>query len=886
MTISRLSPLTFRLSIGLMLGLLLFLRIAAQLNQEDSTDPRSPAPGTGVQEQPTWRVDPDAPRFAPGQLIVKWSDPSKAQAFLESIGGSIIGQFDLLPTYNVISLPESMSVEQATNSLRDNPIIAHVEPNWYVQPGACPFPNPPKLSTGEDWGMNNISFYNPGWAYDVDINAPEGWTNGGNWYCSSTFSPIIAILDTGVLMDHQDLISRKWTNWAELNGTNGVDEDGNGLVDDIYGANVATNNLNGTFTDDAGHGTSVAGLAAAEPAATGTNAPNKVGVAWRARIMPVKTGLYTTNWNTGDVAEGILYAVKNGANIINGSFYFYEDSQLMRDALVVARNRGILSSFCTGNHTNNIDTFRSYPATYRLDNVLSVLAVRPVADPDQISDFSDYGQIGAHLGAPGSYIYSTAAASTSSYAFSDGTSMSAPMVSGAIAVLMAKFPDENHLAIKNRLLRSVTPSTSLTLKSQSGGRLNLSAAVSSTSWAPINDDFTNATTIYLPAGNSRATIAANNFGATTESGEPSHAGVSSGASIWFKWTCPIAQVIHFSSSQSGIDTVIQAYTNKWTAVAGASNDNSGWCSCGRISFSATTNTPYYICVAGKDGAQGPINLTIGTSAFDADPSLVALASSLTFATSNQVTFTVTGKSNALFKAFISTNLFEPLNSWVPASSNIVLNSSGSGQFVDSTLSGVTSRFWGFTATNQTDYDQRSCNIIGFVKRTIPTGWSAHGNPFYTTNQTISSIIPSPPYATTVYKLNVASQAWDSNTYEYAWDDPNMLLGVGEGFLIESQTNWILTFKGEVETGLRTMSVSTNYSMVSSRVPLAGFVTTVLRFPAMATNRIQRYEGGTLVNYTNNGARWTPNEPKIELGEGFISIKAQAQNWHWNWLPWY
>lgn len=173
-----------------------------------------------------------------------------------------------------------------------------------------------------------------------------------------------------------------------------------------------------------------------------------------------------------------------------------------------------------------------------------------------------------------------------------------------------------------------------------------------------------------------------------------------------------------------------------------------------------------------------------------------------------------------------------------------------------------------------------------MKRTIPTGFSAHGNPFYTTNQTIASIIPSPPYATTVYKLNVASQAWDGNTFETSWDDPNMVLGVGEKFLIESPTNWILTFKGEVETGLRTMSVSTNYSMVTLRVPLAGFVTTALRFPAMATNRIQRYESGSLVSYTNNGARWTPNEPKIELGEGFISIKAQAQNWHWNWHPSY
>ena len=882
---------TSRLSIGLMLGLLIYFRIAAQLNPDYSNDPRSPTLMPEIEGQPAWPFDPDAPKFVPGQLIVKWRDPSKAQAFLESIGGSIIGEFDLLPTYNVISLPESMSVEMATNSLLDNPIIAHVEPNWYLRPGTCPFPNPPKLSTGEDWGMHNIGF--SGWQTNIDINAPEGWTNGGSWYCSSNASPIIAIVDTGALMTHQDLSSRKWTNWAELNGTAGVDDDANGIFDDIYGVNVGNTNLNGNYTDIWGHGTLVAGVAAAEPAATGTNVPNKVGVAWRARIMPVQVAATNTGWSDADVVQGLLYAAKNGADVINGSFYFDYNSSIMREALIIVRNQGILGAFCAGNNRQDLDVTRYYPATTFLDNILSVIAVRPF-DPDPIWYYSNWGQMGAHLGAPGVYIYSTGYTNTSSYGFYDGTSLAAPMVSGAIAVLKAKFPDDNHLAIKNRLLRSVSLSTlssNLAIGTQAGGRLNLSAAVASTSWAPINDDFTNATKIYVPAGTSRWTIAANNFGATTESGEPSHAGVTSGASVWFKWTCSSTpEVIHFSSSQSGIDTVIQAYTNKWSAVAGASNDNSGWCSCSRISFSALANTSYYICVAGKNGAQGSVKLTIGNSAFDADPSLAATASSLTLTSSNQATFTVTGKSSTSYNVFISTNLFQPLDSWLPASSNIVLNSSGSGQFVDSSLAGVTSRFWGLTATtNLYEYDQRSCNIIGFVKRTVSTGWSAHGNPFNTTNQTISSIIPSPPYGTIVYKLNVASQSWDSNTYEYSWDDPTMLLGLGEGFLINSPTNaanWTLTFKGEVESGLRTMSVSTNSSMVSSRVPLAGFVTTVLRFPAMATNLIQRYEAGALVTYTHNGARWTLNEPKIELGEGFISVKAQAQKWHWNWLPSY
>ena len=880
----RFSPFAFPATICLMFGLLLYHRIAAQLNPDNPGDPRSP----GVNAEPSWPSDPDAPKYAPGELIVKWRDPSKAQAFLESIGGRIIGEFDLLPTYNVISLPESLSVEMATDSLRYNPIIAHVEPNWYLRAGTCPYPNPPKFSTGADWGMHNIGL-EPGWTNNIDINAPDGWTTNGSWYCSSNASPIIAIIDTGALMTHQDLASRKWTNWAELNGTAAVDDDGNGIVDDIYGINVQGSNLNGNYTDICGHGTLVAGVAAAEPAATGTNAPNKVGVAWQARIMPLQVATNKSGWAESDVVEALLYAAKNGADVINGSFYFYGDSMILREALTIARNQGILSTFCAGNDQVDIDSSRSIPATFYLDNVVSVIAVQP-CDPFPMWDPSNFGQMNAHLAAPGAYIYTTSFTNTSDYAYVSGTSLSSPMVAGAIAVLKAKFPDDNHLAIKNRLLRSVshsTVSTNLAIGTQAGGRLNLSAAVATTSWAPINDDFTNATKIYLPSGKSRITIAANNFGATTESGEPSHAGVTSGTSIWFKWTCPSAQTIHFSSSQSGIDTVIQAYTSKWSAVSGASNDNSGWCSCGRISFSAAANTTYYICVAGKNAAEGSIKLTIGTSAFDADPSLASTASSLTFTTSSQVTFTVTGKSNTTFNAFISTNLFQPLNSWLPASSNIVLNSSGSGQFVDSSLAGVTSRFWGFTATTNLDeYDQRSCNIIGFVKRTVPTGWSAHGNPFNTTNQTIASLIPSAPYNTIAYKLNVASQVWDSNTYETSWDDPNMLLGLGEGFLIYSPTNWTLLFKGEVESGLRTMSVSTNYSMVSSRVPLAGFVTTALRFPALATNLIQRYEAGTNVTYTYNGARWTPNEPKIELGEGFISIKAQAQKWHWNWLPSY
>lgn len=246
---------------------------------------------------------------------------------------------------------------------------------------------------------------------------------------------IVAVIDTGIDVHHPDLKNNLWVNTAEKNGKKGVDDDGNGYIDDIYGFNFVHNN--GDVTDSHGHGTHIAGIIGAE----GGNGIGISGVAPRVSLMALKyydpqaPGLNNLN----NTVKAIDYAVKNGAHIINYSGGGLESSPEEQAAIDRARRQGVLFVAAAGNERSNSDVKGYYPANYDLPNIISVTAI----DKEQnVLSTSNWGANSVDLAAPGNDIYSTLPGGK--YGTSTGTSQATAFVSGVAALIMAHNPELRH----------------------------------------------------------------------------------------------------------------------------------------------------------------------------------------------------------------------------------------------------------------------------------------------------------------------------------------------------------------------------------------------------------------------------------------------------------
>lgn len=314
--------------------------------------------------------------------------------------------------------------------------------------GSPRVPDDPDYS--QQWGLSN--------AADHDIDAPYGWqTRTG---CSK-----IAILDTGINFNHPDLAPNIWHNSKEI-PDNGKDDDGNGYADDYYGVNIRAGSGNGVDTD--GHGSHVAGIAGAR----GDNALGVSGVCWKTQLMPVKFMNLFGSGNMSDAAEGIRYAVRMGARVINASFGSTSDSQTLRDAVSYARSKGALIVVAAGNDGVDIDKKPAYPAAYGDSNILTVAATD---ENDKLATFSNYGEKSVDVAAPGVEILSTYFGSR--YALLSGTSMAAPYVSGIAAMLKAENSDTSYSDWKYAIRRKVDKPSSLKDKVAYDGRSNLNKAI-------------------------------------------------------------------------------------------------------------------------------------------------------------------------------------------------------------------------------------------------------------------------------------------------------------------------------------------------------------------------------------------------------------------------
>ncbi len=284
------------------------------------------------------------------------------------------------------------------------------------------------------------------------------------WSQTTGRGAVVAVLDSGIQVDHPDLRARLWTNPDEVPG-NGRDDDTNGFVDDVHGANLVSRNAD--LTDEEGHGTHVAGIIAAQA----RNGIGVSGLAPDARVMVVKV-LGTGNTGRSDVlAAGIRYAVGEGARILNVSINGNALNQRLRDAVQGAVNAGATIVASAGNDRRDIDVTPSYPASFQGSGVLTVTAI----DRDgALWPNANRGLASVDMAAPGVDVLSTTTGSGDESR--SGTSMAAPHVAGALALLASARPD-----LDQGVLRAALVATARRLPALSGqvgwGALDVSAAL-------------------------------------------------------------------------------------------------------------------------------------------------------------------------------------------------------------------------------------------------------------------------------------------------------------------------------------------------------------------------------------------------------------------------
>lgn len=281
---------------------------------------------------------------------------------------------------------------------------------------------------------------------------------------------IVAVVDTGVEYNHEDLKNIMWKNPGEI-AANGIDDDNNGYVDDIYGINTINRDSEGRATgnmmDGHGHGTHVSGTIAAEQ----NNNVGIAGIASNVKIMGIRTVPNNGDETDRNVVESFIYAAKHGAKLINCSFgkRENEDGMAVSDAIkFVGENYGVLVVAAAGNDSLNLDNSPHYPAAFKNDHLLVVAST---ASSGSLSSFSNYGPKSVDLAAPGSSIYSTFKGNR--YASLSGTSMATPTTVGVAAEVLAQYPDLGALELKKLLMDTISPVSSFKGRMMAPGRVDL-----------------------------------------------------------------------------------------------------------------------------------------------------------------------------------------------------------------------------------------------------------------------------------------------------------------------------------------------------------------------------------------------------------------------------
>ncbi|MCA2960530.1 MAG: S8 family serine peptidase [Silvanigrellales bacterium] len=414
--------------------------------------------------------------FVKGELLVK----TRSKAALERFAASSRESVGMLVERTAISesaegawfkvkVEGDKSMQEAYDLARDVEGVEFAEPNYiYSINLGGPRPAPKPGDQGPDYDPVPALPSEPVADPDLSklyglskIDAQEAWLT-----TRGSANVVVADIDTGVDYNHKDLINNIWRNPNEIPG-NGIDDDKNGLTDDMVGYDYRDKDAR-PF-DDNQHGSHTSGTIAA----TGGNGVGVSGVAQRSSIMVLRfLGGAQGSGTSEDAIKSVDYATANGAQIMSNSWGGGGFSQALLDSIKKANDKGILFVAAAGNASSNNDTSENYPSNYDVPNVLAVAATD---SNDKMASFSNYGVTQVDLAAPGVNIFSTVPGNR--YAQFSGTSMAAPHVAGAAALVLSAFPRMKAADLKAVLMDSVDTVPSLDGKLVTGGRLNVSKAL-------------------------------------------------------------------------------------------------------------------------------------------------------------------------------------------------------------------------------------------------------------------------------------------------------------------------------------------------------------------------------------------------------------------------
>lgn len=451
----------------------------AALSTGSSTSPVSPSvnPATSGSSNAAGAPTPPetflgaaatAPKF--DGILVSWNPKTMAQERANARAAFGLGLRETIHTRAMqaagagplewLTLPPGRSAEEVMQQLSQRPGVAFAEKNWVLQTQATS--NDPAVTGGNLWGMYGESS-SPANAFGSQ--AAEAWGRG----FTGSDSVVVGIIDEGYQYTHSDLAGNAGKNPGEVAG-NGIDDDLNGYVDDVYGWDFDSNNntvYDGTGDD---HGTHVAGTIGGQ----GGNGTGVAGVNWDVNLLSAKF-LGANGGTTANAIKAVDYftdlKTRHGLNLVatNNSWGGGGFSQGLYDAIARANTANIFFVAAAGNSTTST---LSYPAGYDLPNVISVASIDSNGG---LSSFSNFSSTWVDLAAPGGGIYSTLPGNT--YGTYSGTSMAAPHVTGALALMRSAYPTATMNQLKQALLDSVVQTTSLAGKTVTGGRLDTNGAL-------------------------------------------------------------------------------------------------------------------------------------------------------------------------------------------------------------------------------------------------------------------------------------------------------------------------------------------------------------------------------------------------------------------------
>ncbi|MBX3017832.1 MAG: S8 family serine peptidase [Bdellovibrionaceae bacterium] len=408
----------------------------------------------------------------PGEYLVKMKGRASSQKSAQFVG-KISSKANLKATFGKLnlhhlSMKAGQDAEAFLNEIRQDPDVDYVEPNYILR----------KVEDGGDGDSRTFSLAES----EAMINekmAAQGENSGQSaqgsylqsgantkvsaaWTQMSTGAsdiPVVAVIDTGIDYNHRVFrdSGALWLNPGEIAG-NGIDDDGNGYVDDVFGWNF--HGRNGLPYDDDNHGTHVAGIVLG---VTQNIFANPIQAA-KIRIMPLKFLGADGSGSTSDAIQAIYYATNNGANVINNSWGGSTYSQSLHDAMTYAYQHHVTIVSAAGNYGSNNDGKPLFPASYPVPSNISVAATN---DFDSLASFSNFGRSSVHMAAPGVAIWSTVPNGTR---YMSGTSMAAPFVAGLAALALREAPDLTGYQVANLVINSGSHLSQLNDYTYSGNR--------------------------------------------------------------------------------------------------------------------------------------------------------------------------------------------------------------------------------------------------------------------------------------------------------------------------------------------------------------------------------------------------------------------------------